>query len=101
MCHSVVWCQHRRHERRLQSSQPIDWATTISASRDRGEIPKRELSPEENRRLERFSSEFRERQIRTGSKDDPVAVDAFFVGILIGVGELLSLTVGVGLSQHL
>ena len=48
---------------------------------------KLDLTEEQIRLLESFSPEFRERHIETRHTGDPVAVDAFFVGTLKGVGK--------------
>jgi transposase InsO family protein len=49
---------------------------------------KMELSDEQIRLLERFSPEFRERQIEVHRTGELVAVDTFFVGTLKGVGRV-------------
>lgn len=52
-----------------------------------------ELSDEQVRLLERFSPEFRERQIEVHYTGELVAVDTFFVGNLKGVGKVYLQTV--------
>ena len=52
-----------------------------------------DLTDEQVRLLERFSPEFRERQIETRHTGDLVAVDTFFVGHLKGVGKVYLQTV--------
>jgi transposase InsO family protein len=47
-----------------------------------------ELTPEQAKRLERFSPEFRERHIEAPHTGALVAVDTFFVGVLKGVGKV-------------
>jgi transposase InsO family protein len=47
-----------------------------------------ELSDEQTRLLERFSPEFRERQIEVHATGELVSVDTFFVGTLKGVGRV-------------
>jgi transposase InsO family protein len=47
-----------------------------------------ELTPDQVRLLERFSPEFRERQIEAPHTGALVAVDTFFVGTLKGVGKV-------------
>lgn len=73
-----VWMRHSllsKHERLLRLEKSV-------AER------KIELSEEQIRLLERFSPEFRERQIETFGVGNPVAVDTFFVGTLKGVGKV-------------
>ena len=73
-----VWSRHNlltKQERLLRLEQ---------ATAER----KIELSEEQIRLLERFSPEFRERQIETKHTGDLVAVDTFFVGTLKGVGKV-------------
>ena len=48
----------------------------------------KELNDEQIRLLERFSPEFRERQIEVHYTGELVAVDTFFVGALKGVGKV-------------
>ncbi|MGU5658887.1 helix-turn-helix domain-containing protein [Aeromonas veronii] len=52
-----------------------------------------ELNDEQIRLLERFSPEFRERQIEVHYTGELVAVDTFFVGALKGVGKVYLQTV--------
>ena len=52
-----------------------------------------ELSDEQVRLLERFSPEFRERQIEVHRTGELVAIDTFFVGTLKGVGKVYLQTV--------
>ena len=48
-----------------------------------------ELNDEQIRLLERFSAEFRERQIEVHHIGELVAIDTFFVGTLKGVGRFI------------
>ncbi len=78
-----VWSRHdllSRHDRllRLEREQQ-DRAVT--------------LSDEQVRLLERFSPEFRERQIEVHHTGELVAIDTFFVGSLKGVGKVYLQTV--------
>ncbi len=59
-----------------------------------------ELSDEQIRLLERFSPEFRERQIEVYYTGELVAVDTFFVGALKGVGKVYLQTVLDCYSRH-
>ena len=73
-----VWSRHNllsRHDRLLR------------LERELGEraLP---LSDEQVRLLERFSPEFRERQIEVHHSGELVAIDTFFVGTLKGVGKV-------------
>lgn len=52
-----------------------------------------ELNDEQIRLLERFSPEFRERQIEVHHTGELVAIDTFFVGTLKGVGKVYLQTV--------
>ena len=52
-----------------------------------------ELNDEQIRLLERFSAEFRERQIEVHHIGELVAIDTFFVGTLKGVGKVYLQTV--------
>ena len=52
-----------------------------------------ELNDEQIRLLERFSPEFRERQIEVHHTGELVAIDTFFVGTLKGVGKIYLQTV--------
>lgn len=52
-----------------------------------------ELTEEQVRLLERFSPEFRERQIEVHHTGELVAVDTFFVGALKGIGKVYLQTV--------
>src|SRR5690606_18225705 len=52
-----------------------------------------ELNAEQVRLLERFSPEFRERQIEVHHTGELVAIDTFFVGALKGVGKVYLQTV--------
>lgn len=73
-----VWQRHSlltKHERLLRLEKQ-------TAER------KMELSEEQIRQLERFSPEFRERQIEAPHTGALVAVDTFFVGTLKGVGRV-------------
>jgi transposase InsO family protein len=73
-----VWGRHKlltKHERLLRLEKHV-------AGR------KIELSDEQTRLLERFSPEFRERQIQVHHTGELVAVDTFFVGTLKGVGRV-------------
>lgn len=59
-----------------------------------------ELNNEQIRLLERFSPEFRERQIEVHYTGELVAVDTFFVGALKGVGKVYLQTVLDCYSRH-
>ncbi len=59
-----------------------------------------ELNAEQIRLLERFSPEFRERQIEVHYTGELVAVDTFFVGALKGVGKVYLQTVLDCYSRH-
>jgi transposase InsO family protein len=59
-----------------------------------------ELNDEQIRLLERFSPEFRERQIEVHYTGELVAVDTFFVGALKGVGKVYLQTVLDCYSRH-
>lgn len=59
-----------------------------------------ELYDEHIRLLERFSPEFRERQIEVHCTGELVAVDTFFVGALKGVGKVYLQTVLDCYSRH-
>ena len=59
-----------------------------------------ELNDEQIRLLERFSPEFRERQIEAHYTRELVAVDTFFVGALKGVGKVYLQTVLDCYSRH-
>lgn len=59
-----------------------------------------DLTDEQVRLLERFSPEFRERQIETRHTGDLVAVDTFFVGHLKGVGKVYLQTVIDSFSRY-
>ncbi len=59
-----------------------------------------ELNNEQIRLLERFSPEFRERQIEVHYTGEVVAVDTFFVGALKGVGKVYLQTVLDCYSRH-
>ncbi len=60
----------------------------------------KELNDEQIRLLERFSPEFRERQIEVHYTGELVAVDTFFVGALKGVGKVYLQTVLDCYSRH-
>ena len=73
-----VWSRHgllTKHERLLRLEKHV-------AERQV------ELNEEQTRLLERFSPEFRERQIEVHATGELVAVDTFFVGTLKGVGRV-------------
>ena len=73
-----VWSRHdlrTKHERLLRLEKHV-------AERQV------QLSDEQTRLLERFSPEFRERQIQVRETGELVAVDTFFVGTLKGVGRV-------------
>ena len=59
-----------------------------------------ELNDEQIRLLERFSPEFRERQIEVHYTGELVAVDTFFVGTLQGVGKVYLQTVLPFFEEH-
>ncbi len=59
-----------------------------------------ELSDEQIRLLERFSPEFRERQIEVHYTGELVVVDTFFVGALEGVGKVYLQTVLDCYNRH-
>ena len=59
-----------------------------------------ELNDEQIRLLERFSPEFRERQIEVHYTGELVAVDTFFVGTLKGVGKVYLQTVLPFFEEH-
>ena len=59
-----------------------------------------ELNDEQIRLLERFSPEFRERQIEVHYTGELVAVDTFFIGALKGVGKVYLQTVLDCYSRH-
>ncbi|QTL93085.1 hypothetical protein AjGTCBM29_00924 [Aeromonas jandaei] len=59
-----------------------------------------ELNDEQIRLLERFSPEFRERQIEVHYTEELLAVDTFFVGALKGVGKVYLQTVLDCYSRH-
>lgn len=78
-----VWSRHNllsRHDRLLRLERVQREAAL-------------ELSEEQVRLLERFSPEFRERQIEVHHSGELVAIDTFFVGALKGVGKVYLQTV--------
>lgn len=78
-----VWSRHdllSKHERLLRLER---------AQREQA----LELNAEQVRLLERFSPEFRERQIEVHHTGELVAIDTFFVGALKGVGKVYLQTV--------
>jgi len=78
-----VWGRHdllSRHQRLMRLEKHVSGK-------------KLDLTDEQVRLLERFSPEFRERQIETRHTGDLVAVDTFFVGHLKGVGKVYLQTV--------
>ena len=58
------------------------------------------LSEEQIQLLERFSPEFRERQIEVHYSGELVAVDTFFVGSMKGIGRVYLQTVMDCYSRH-
>jgi transposase InsO family protein len=78
-----VWQRHgllTKHDRLLR----LEKSTTEKSI---------QLSDEQIRLLERFSPEFRDRHIEAPHTGSLVAVDAFFVGVLKGVGKIYLQTV--------
>ena len=78
-----VWGRHNllsRHDRLLRLERVQREATL-------------DLTEEQVRLLERFSPEFRERQIEVHHSGELVAIDTFFVGVLKGVGKVYLQTV--------
>lgn len=78
-----VWSRHdllSKHQRLMRLEKHVSGKTI-------------DLTDEQVRLLERFSPEFRERQIETRHTGDLVAVDTFFVGHLKGVGKVYLQTV--------
>ncbi len=78
-----VWSRHNllsRHGRLLRLERVQREATL-------------DLTEEQVRLLERFSPEFRERQIEVHHSGELVAIDTFFVGVLKGVGKVYLQTV--------
>lgn len=85
-----VWSRHNllsKHDRLLR----------LEISQRERDI---ELSDEQIRLLERFSPEFRERQIEVHYTGELVAVDTFFVGHLKGVGKVYLQSVLDCYSRH-
>lgn len=78
-----VWSRHdllSKHDRLLR----------LEREQQKNAVP---LSEEQVRLLERFSPEFRERQIEVRHTGELVAIDTFFVGSLKGVGKVYLQTV--------
>lgn len=78
-----VWSRHEllsKHDRLLRLEREQQDRTLV-------------LSDEQVRLLERFSPEFRERQIEVHHTGELVAIDTFFVGSLKGVGKVYLQTV--------
>ncbi|WP_341643720.1 IS481 family transposase [Thauera sp. SDU_THAU2] len=78
-----VWSRHdllSKHDRLLR----------LEREQQKNAVP---LSEEQVRLLERFSPEFRERQIEVHHTGELVAIDTFFVGSLKGVGKVYLQTV--------
>ncbi|MDR7018632.1 transposase InsO family protein [Aeromonas salmonicida] len=85
-----VWQRHdllSKHDRLLRLEKN-HWEQVI------------ELNDEQIRLLERFSPEFRERQIEVHYTGEPVVVDTFFVGALKGMGKVYLQTVLDCYSRH-
>jgi len=85
-----VWSRHdllSKHDRLLRLEKTQQEATIV-------------LSDDQIRLLERFSPEFRERQIDVRYSGELVAVDTFFVGSLKGIGRVYLQTVMDCFSRH-
>jgi transposase InsO family protein len=85
-----VWSRHdliSKHDRLLRLEKTQQESTLV-------------LSDEQIRLLERFSPEFRERQIEVHYSGELVAVDTFFVGSMKGIGRVYLQTVMDCYSRH-